>query len=54
MYVCLDFVNLICDRFFTGHTKNPDGSIQFKPGKTSANDAANGAIKILSNSVCAF
>ncbi|KAF2306698.1 hypothetical protein GH714_020628 [Hevea brasiliensis] len=38
-------------RFFTGHTKNPDGSIQFKRGKTSANDAANGTIKIISNSV---
>ncbi|KAG8647926.1 calcium-transporting ATPase 10, plasma membrane-type isoform X2 [Manihot esculenta] len=42
---------VLLTRFFTGHTKNPDGSIQFKPGKTSANDAANGAIKILSNSV---
>ncbi|KAF2306709.1 hypothetical protein GH714_020736 [Hevea brasiliensis] len=38
-------------RFFTGHTKNPDGTVQFRPGKTSADDAANGAIEIMSNSV---
>ncbi|XP_058000286.1 calcium-transporting ATPase 8, plasma membrane-type [Hevea brasiliensis] len=38
-------------RFFTGHTKNPDGSVQFRRGKTSADDAANGAIEIISNSV---
>ncbi|KAK3197811.1 hypothetical protein Dsin_021226 [Dipteronia sinensis] len=43
------FVLLI--RFFTGHTKNPDGSVPFTPGKTKVGDAVNGAIKILTVAV---
>ncbi|KAK8916917.1 Calcium-transporting ATPase 8, plasma membrane-type [Platanthera zijinensis] len=38
-------------RFFTGQTKNPDGSIQFIKGQTSFKDALNGAIKILTIAV---
>ncbi|MQL78795.1 hypothetical protein Taro_011216, partial [Colocasia esculenta] len=38
-------------RFFTGHTKNPDGTTQFVAGKTSAKVAINGAIKILTVAV---
>ncbi|MCH81582.1 calcium-transporting ATPase plasma membrane-type-like, partial [Trifolium medium] len=33
-------------RYFTGHTKNPDGSVQFIAGKTRFGDALNGVIKI--------
>ncbi|KAI4377205.1 hypothetical protein MLD38_014873 [Melastoma candidum] len=38
-------------RFFTGHTKNPDGTSQFKAGKTSASNAVDGAIKIITVAV---
>eukprot|EP00258_Populus_trichocarpa_P030536 XP_024446555.1 calcium-transporting ATPase 10, plasma membrane-type isoform X2 [Populus trichocarpa] len=38
-------------RFFTGHTKNLDGRVQFREGNTSAADAINGATKILAVSV---
>ncbi|KAI9191273.1 hypothetical protein LWI28_006175 [Acer negundo] len=38
-------------RFFTGHTKNPDGSVPFTPGKTKVGDAVDGAIKILTVAV---
>ncbi|WOL13466.1 calcium-transporting ATPase 10, plasma membrane-type-like isoform X2 [Canna indica] len=38
-------------RYFIGHTKNPDGSVQFINGKTSAKVAINGAIKILTVAV---
>ncbi|KAK3434030.1 hypothetical protein EUGRSUZ_D01503 [Eucalyptus grandis] len=34
-------------RFFTGHTKNPDGTVQFKAGQTSVSNAVDGAIKIV-------
>ncbi|WOK95006.1 calcium-transporting ATPase 8, plasma membrane-type-like [Canna indica] len=38
-------------RYFTGHTKNPDGSIQFVKGQTGTKAAINGAIKILTVAV---
>ncbi|CAH9102501.1 unnamed protein product [Cuscuta epithymum] len=38
-------------RFFTGHTKNPDGSVQFQAGKTKVSAAVNGAIKIFTIAV---
>ncbi|KAK2640630.1 hypothetical protein Ddye_028425 [Dipteronia dyeriana] len=38
-------------RFFTGHTKNPDGSVSFTPDKTKVGDAVDGAIKILTVAV---
>lgn len=50
----IDLVNLIPDRYFTGHSKNPDGSRQFWAGKTSAGDAADGVIKIITVAVCAL
>lgn len=46
----LVFVVLLI-RFFTGHTKNPKGTAQFKAGKTSVGDAVDGAIKILTIAV---
>ncbi|KAG1331943.1 Calcium-transporting ATPase 5, plasma membrane-type [Cocos nucifera] len=38
-------------RYFTGHTKNPDGTVQFIRGQTGVRDALNGAIKILTVAV---
>ncbi|XP_010323145.2 auto-inhibited Ca2 -transporting ATPase 10 isoform X1 [Solanum lycopersicum] len=38
-------------RFFTGHTYNPDGSPQFKAGKTKVGKAVDGAIKIFTIAV---
>ncbi|CAN1355366.1 Calcium-transporting ATPase 10, plasma membrane-type [Linum perenne] len=38
-------------RYFTGHTKNPDGSVQFKAGQTSVSAAVDGAIKIFTVAV---
>ncbi|KAH1232141.1 Calcium-transporting ATPase 8, plasma membrane-type [Glycine max] len=41
-------------RYFSGHTKNPDGSVQFTAGKTKVDDAIDGAIKIITVAVCAM
>ncbi|KAL2533398.1 Calcium-transporting ATPase 8 [Abeliophyllum distichum] len=38
-------------RFFTGHTKNPDGRVQFQAGKTGVGDAIDGFIKIFTVAV---
>ncbi|KAB5551959.1 hypothetical protein DKX38_009270 [Salix brachista] len=38
-------------RYFTGHTKDFDGTPQFKAGKTKASTAVDGAIKILTVAV---
>ncbi|KAK7265346.1 hypothetical protein RJT34_32965 [Clitoria ternatea] len=38
-------------RYFSGHIKNPDGSVQFIAGKTKVGDAINGAIKIVTVAV---
>ncbi|XP_056166527.1 calcium-transporting ATPase 10, plasma membrane-type-like isoform X1 [Syzygium oleosum] len=38
-------------RYFTGHTKNSDGSRQFTAGKTSVSNAVDGAIKIFTIAV---
>ncbi|KAG0463127.1 hypothetical protein HPP92_021603 [Vanilla planifolia] len=38
-------------RYFTGHTKNPDGTVQFIKGQTSVKNAIDGAVKILTVAV---
>ncbi|CAL9151842.1 unnamed protein product [Musa hybrid cultivar] len=38
-------------RYFTGHTKNPNGSVQFAKGQTNVKAAVNGAIKIFTVAV---
>ncbi|PKI52626.1 hypothetical protein CRG98_026966 [Punica granatum] len=38
-------------RYFTGHTKDPNGIVQFRAGKTSVSDAVDGAIKIVTVAV---
>ena len=40
-------------RYFTGNTKNSDGSIQFEKGKTSISKTVNGVIKIVTDAVSA-
>ena len=39
-------------RYFTGHSKNPDGTRQFLAGVTKVGDAVDGAIKIITVAVC--
>ena len=41
-------------RYFSGHTRNADGSKQFIPGKTKAGHAIDGAIKIITVAVGAL
>ncbi|KAG2407549.1 Calcium-transporting ATPase [Vigna angularis] len=38
-------------RYFSGHTRNPDGSVQFIAGKTKVGDAIDGVIKIFTVAV---
>ncbi|KAG5096845.1 hypothetical protein JHK82_046699 [Glycine max] len=38
-------------RYFSGHTRNPDGSVQFIAGKTKVGDAIDGVIKIFTIAV---
>ncbi|XP_027353594.1 calcium-transporting ATPase 8, plasma membrane-type-like [Abrus precatorius] len=38
-------------RYFSGHTKNADGSVQFRAGRTKVGDAIDGAIKIVTVAV---
>jgi hypothetical protein len=38
-------------RYFTGNTKNPDGSVQFIKGETTVSKAVDGVIKILTIAV---
>lgn len=51
---CLWNGNLYKHRYFSGHTRNPDGSVQFTAGKTKVGDAINGTIKIVTVAVCAL
>lgn len=41
-------------RYFSGHSKNSDGTTQFTAGRTSASDAVDGAIKIITVAVGAL
>ncbi|KAA8535833.1 hypothetical protein F0562_030847 [Nyssa sinensis] len=49
--VALAVLVVLLIRFFTGHTKNPDGSVQFTAGKTKFGDTIDGAIKIMAVAV---
>ena len=51
MTVALAVLVILLTRYFTGHSKNDDGSIQFERGKTSVSQAVNGIIKILTAAV---
>jgi hypothetical protein len=45
------FLPLNC-RYFTGHTKNSDGTTQFVAGTTGVKQGFMGAIRILTIAVC--
>lgn len=38
-------------RFFSGNSKNPDGTVQFVSGKTRLSETLNGVIKIVTVAV---
>ncbi|KAF8389408.1 hypothetical protein HHK36_026103 [Tetracentron sinense] len=50
LVACAVLVVLLA-RYFTGHTRDPDGTVQFIRGKTSVGDAVDGAIKIITVAV---
>ncbi|XP_017258402.1 calcium-transporting ATPase 9, plasma membrane-type isoform X3 [Daucus carota subsp. sativus] len=49
--VALAVLVILLSRYFTGNTKNSDGSIQFEKGKTSISKTVNGVIKIVTDAV---
>ncbi|KAM0039261.1 putative P-type Ca(2+) transporter [Helianthus debilis subsp. tardiflorus] len=49
--VALLVLAVLLARFFTGNSKNPDGTVQFVRGKTSASEAINDVIKIFTAAV---
>ncbi|KAA8541543.1 hypothetical protein F0562_022695 [Nyssa sinensis] len=49
--VALFVLAILLSRYFTGHTKNSDGSVQFVRGKTSIGDAVDSAVKIVTIAV---
>ncbi|XP_019197914.1 PREDICTED: calcium-transporting ATPase 9, plasma membrane-type-like [Ipomoea nil] len=51
LMIALVVLVVLMVRFFTGHTKNPDGTVQFKAGRTRVGDAVDGAIKIFTVAV---
>lgn len=38
---------MILDRYFTGHSKNINGTIEFKAGKTKLDDAVNAVVNLI-------
>ncbi|KAL6998671.1 Calcium-transporting ATPase 9, plasma membrane-type, partial [Sarracenia purpurea var. burkii] len=51
--VALFMLASLLARFFSGHSKNADGTVQFIRGKTSIGDAIDGTIKIVTIAVSA-
>lgn len=51
--VCADLKILDSLSYFTGHTKDSTGRSEFVAGKTSASNAVDGAIKIVTVAVSA-
>ncbi|GFY97362.1 autoinhibited Ca(2+)-ATPase 9 [Actinidia rufa] len=49
--VALFVLAILLARYFTGHSRNADGTVQFVRGKTSIGDAVDGAIKIVTIAV---
>uniref|UniRef100_A0A6N2LPL3 Calcium-transporting ATPase n=1 Tax=Salix viminalis TaxID=40686 RepID=A0A6N2LPL3_SALVM len=49
--VALSVLAILLGRYFTGNTKNPDGSVQFIKGETTVSKAVDGVIKILTIAV---
>ncbi|KAJ6317207.1 hypothetical protein OIU76_012868 [Salix suchowensis] len=49
--VALSVLAILLGRYFTGNTKNPDGSVQFIKGETTVSKAVDGVIKIITIAV---
>ncbi|XP_042490891.1 calcium-transporting ATPase 10, plasma membrane-type-like [Macadamia integrifolia] len=49
--VAFSVLIVLLARYFTGHSKNPDGSVQFIKGKTSLSQAVDGAVQIITVAV---
>lgn len=49
--VAVSVLAVLVGRYFTGNTKNSDGSVQFVRGKTSVGDAVDGVVKIVTIAV---
>ncbi|KAK9099789.1 hypothetical protein Scep_023219 [Stephania cephalantha] len=49
--VAVSVLLILLIRFFTGHSKDPNGNVQFQKGKTSVSDAVDGAVKIVTVAV---
>ncbi|XP_031385957.1 calcium-transporting ATPase 9, plasma membrane-type-like [Punica granatum] len=49
--VALSVLTILLARYFTGHTRNADGQVQFIRGKTSVSDIVDGVIKIVTIAV---
>ncbi|CAA2987917.1 calcium-transporting ATPase 10, plasma membrane-type [Olea europaea subsp. europaea] len=49
--VAIAVLIVLVARFFTGHTKNPNGTVQFKAGQTKVGEAIDGFIKIFTIAV---
>ncbi|KAG5237965.1 hypothetical protein OIU76_012782 [Salix suchowensis] len=49
--VAISVLAILLGRYFTGNTKNPDGSVQFIKGETKVSKAIDGVIKILTVAV---
>lgn len=49
-----DLIKFNVRRYFTGHSKNADGTVQFVKGRTSVSDAVDGVIKIVTVAVSGF
>lgn len=53
LLICATY-KLSIRRYFTGHTRNPDGSVQFRAGQTKIGPAVDGAVKIFTVAVSYF
>nr|XP_043619549.1 calcium-transporting ATPase 8, plasma membrane-type-like [Erigeron canadensis]XP_043619550.1 calcium-transporting ATPase 8, plasma membrane-type-like [Erigeron canadensis] len=51
LVVAVSVLAILLIRFFTGHTKDEEGRVEFIAGKTSVGDAVDGAIKIFTVAV---
>ncbi|KAM7477868.1 hypothetical protein LguiA_026081 [Lonicera macranthoides] len=51
LVVALVVLVVLMIRYFTGNTRNPDGSVQFRAGTTSVGTAIDGAVKIFTVAV---
>ncbi|XP_062165564.1 calcium-transporting ATPase 10, plasma membrane-type isoform X2 [Alnus glutinosa] len=49
--VAIAVLVVLLARYFTGHTKNPDGSVQFQAGKTKVSGVVDDAVKIVTVAV---